>query len=98
MVLNIKSPTPSDNFPEEHVAQRVDKGSTPKGDFPLRVEQPLHPLNHDYACQNKPGSILFSKLALEGWRFPPYLFTEADEKILFDVEVFLIFRLLVIHK
>ena len=35
----------------------------------------------------RPGCILFTDLALRGWRFPPFLFAEADEKILFDIEV-----------
>lgn len=35
----------------------------------------------------RPGCILFSELALRGWRFPPFLFTETDEKLLFDIEV-----------
>lgn len=35
----------------------------------------------------RPGCILFTDLALNGWRFPPFLFTESDEKNLFDLEV-----------
>ena len=33
------------------------------------------------------GAILFSSLVNKGWKFPPFLLTESDERYLFDLEV-----------
>ena len=37
------------------------------------------------------GAILFSSLVYKGWKFPPFLPTESDERYLFDLEVRLYF-------
>lgn len=45
------------------------------------------PASGAHAVSGRPGCILFTDLVLYGWRFPPFLFTETDEKLLFDIEV-----------
>lgn len=33
------------------------------------------------------GAILFSSLVYQGWKFPPFILTDSDERYLFDLEV-----------
>jgi hypothetical protein len=33
------------------------------------------------------GAILFSSLVYQGWRFPPFLLVDTDEKHLFELEI-----------
>jgi hypothetical protein len=37
--------------------------------------------------QRGAGAILYSSLVYQGWRFPPFLLTDSDERYLFDLEV-----------
>ena len=48
---------------------------------------PSKSLNHRYNA----GAILFSKLVTNGWKFPYFIFSEADERYLFDIEVNIIY-------
>lgn len=62
-------------------------------DFPSGGQEVLPPVGGTHLIGvgsgglGRPGCILFTKLAMQGWQFPPFLFTETDEKMLFDIEV-----------
>ena len=54
----------------------------------LAYEAPHHPRRSVAPVPDAgAGAILFSSLVYQGWRFPPFLLVDTDEKHLFELEI-----------